>query len=387
MKKKIIVIEDEPQMRKNLSRILELENFNALTASDGASGLDLIQREHPDLILCDITLPEMDGLAVLKQLRSSLHTSLIPFIFLTAKGEKSDQRLGMTLGADDYLSKPFTPEDLLHAINSVLQKHHAWNTDTKNKLDYKSNFVTSVTHDLRSPLAVLLLNLDSLEYDKDSLLPSEHQELMHEMRCQITLMNRMIEDILTFGRKEAGTLPLQRMPLNLADLVNRVVKEVKLIDGREHHFETVPGELSETVCLDPLLTRQIVSNLLLNAVKYSAPNTAIEIHYSSEGEQVVIRVVDHGIGISEPEIEQIFQPFQRGTNINLQRGTGYGLFIVKNYVEWLGGTISVQSVPHKGSTFTVRLPANAPSSRIKPSEASPTKSAERPQPARLSDLK
>lgn len=357
MKKKVIVIEDEPQMRKNLTRILEMENFTAYTAGDGDTGLRLIEQYHPDLILCDITLPGMDGFAVLKQLRASLNTTLIPFIFLTAKGEKSDQRLGMTLGADDYLSKPFTPEDLLLAIHSVLQKHDAWNSETQNKLDYKSNFVTSVTHDLRSPLAVLLLNLDSLQYDNDSILPGERQELMHEMRCQITLMNRMIEDILTFGRKEAGTLPLQRMPLNLADLVNRVVKEMKLIDGREHHFTVDQGELDSEVCLDPLLTRQIISNLLINAVKYSAPNTTVEIHFHSDDDHVSIQVRDHGIGISEPEIEQIFQPFQRGTNINLQRGTGYGLFIVKNYVEWLGGTISVQSVPHKGSTFTVRLPS------------------------------
>lgn len=359
MKKTVIVIEDEPQMRKNLARILELEHFNALTAADGDSGLELIKQHTPDIILCDITLPGLDGFAVLKQLRSSLATSLIPFIFLTAKGEKSDQRLGMTLGADDYISKPFTPDDLLHAIRTLLQKHEAWNASTQNKLDYKSNFVTSVTHDLRSPLAVLLLNLDSLQYDADALLPGERLELMHEMRCQINLMNRMIEDILTFGRKEAGTLPLQRLPLNLADLVGRVVKEMKLIDGREHNFQVTPGELSSEVCLDPLLTRQIISNLLINAVKYSAPNTTIEISFHSDHGYAVIQVADHGIGISEIEIEQIFQPFQRGTNTCQQRGTGYGLFIVKNYVEWLGGTISVQSVPHKGSTFTVRLPANA----------------------------
>jgi DNA-binding NarL/FixJ family response regulator len=120
--KTILVIEDEPKMRRNLSQLLELDGFRALTAADGKEGVNVAMRELPDLILCDITMPGMDGHGVLTALRAERATSTIPFIFLTAKGDRTDLRTGMNLGADDYLIKPVTREDLLAAITARLQR-------------------------------------------------------------------------------------------------------------------------------------------------------------------------------------------------------------------------------------------------------------------------
>lgn len=120
--KKILVIEDEPEMRRNLTTILKLEKFAPLAAENGRVGLELARREKPDLILCDIMMPELDGHAVVQALRTEAQLAAIPFIFLTAKGERLDQRTGMNLGADDYLTKPINKEDLLDAIRSRLQR-------------------------------------------------------------------------------------------------------------------------------------------------------------------------------------------------------------------------------------------------------------------------
>jgi DNA-binding NarL/FixJ family response regulator len=120
--KKILVIEDEPEMRRNLLTILKLEKFAALGAENGRAGLELVERERPDLILCDVMMPELDGHGVLATLRESEATASIPFIFLTAKGEKTDLRSGMNLGADDYLTKPVAKADLLHAIAARLRR-------------------------------------------------------------------------------------------------------------------------------------------------------------------------------------------------------------------------------------------------------------------------
>lgn len=120
--RKILVIEDEPEMRRNLLTILKLERFYPLGAENGRAGLALAQRELPDLILCDVMMPELDGHAVLAALRQDSATATIPFIFLTAKGEKADQRQGMNLGADDYLTKPVARVDLLNAITSRLRR-------------------------------------------------------------------------------------------------------------------------------------------------------------------------------------------------------------------------------------------------------------------------
>lgn len=357
MKKKIVVIEDEPQLRKNLAIILSQENFEPILAEDGASGLDMIRQHNPQMVLCDISLPHLNGIQVLKEIRSTPQMNLTPFIFLTARSEKSDQRMGMALGADDYISKPFTPEDLLRAIHMQMTKQMAWHIDTRNKLSHNTHFVSSVTHDLRSPLSVLLLHLDTLQSEFRSFSEEERKELVSEMRCQITQMNRMIEDILIYGQMETGTLPTQRISTDVVSLAKQIIKDVTLNDGGEHLFELFEGSLSGVVNIDPTLTRQIITNLLANSCRYSAPGTTIKMALQSEGDLLKIEITDYGVGISPREIETLFESFQHITDSGQQHATSYHLFLVKSYVEWLGGTIAVKSVPHQSTTFTIHLPA------------------------------
>lgn len=121
--KKILLIEDNPDIRENTSEILSLAGYEVTTAENGKVGVDIAQRVMPDLIICDIMMPELDGYGVLHILNKKEETASIPFIFLTAKTEKTDIRKGMTLGADDYLTKPFDDTDLLNAIEARLRKH------------------------------------------------------------------------------------------------------------------------------------------------------------------------------------------------------------------------------------------------------------------------
>jgi DNA-binding NarL/FixJ family response regulator len=117
---KVLIIEDEPQTRENLALTLQMEGYEAVTAANGRIGLETAAREKPDVILCDVSMPELDGHGVLRSLRAAPETANIPFIFLTARGEKQDQRCGMNLGADDYMVKPVEPDDLLAAIQARL---------------------------------------------------------------------------------------------------------------------------------------------------------------------------------------------------------------------------------------------------------------------------
>ncbi|HAG81486.1 MAG TPA: response regulator [Cyanobacteria bacterium UBA12227] len=113
---KILVIEDEPTVRENIMELLDAEGFDASAAENGSVGLNLAQQQLPDLILCDVLMPELDGYGVLSALRSQSVTANIPFIFLTAKAAKTDFSEGIKLGANAYLTKPFTLEELLDAI-------------------------------------------------------------------------------------------------------------------------------------------------------------------------------------------------------------------------------------------------------------------------------
>jgi DNA-binding NarL/FixJ family response regulator len=136
--KKILVIEDEPQMRANLVTILKMENFQVITVTNGRDGVEAARRERPDLILCDIMMPGADGHQVLKELRESPETASIPLVFLTAKTDRADLRKGMNLGADDYLTKPITVPELRAAIEARLKRHGEQQAKAGFKAEFKS---------------------------------------------------------------------------------------------------------------------------------------------------------------------------------------------------------------------------------------------------------
>lgn len=154
MNKTILLIEDNMEMSENIASILELEHYHVLTATNGKIGVTMAQQHHPDLILCDIMMPELDGYGVFHVLRKDDRTGSIPFIFLTAKADKSEIRTGMNLGADDYITKPFEGSDLLKVIEVRLTKNEKLKNIYRNDLNEVSDFFTQAqkTTDLQKLL-------------------------------------------------------------------------------------------------------------------------------------------------------------------------------------------------------------------------------------------
>ncbi|SRR6266496_6591818 len=136
--KKILLIEDEPEMRRNITALLRYHDYKPVAAGNGREGVDAARREKPDLILCDVMIPELDGYGVLQALQTDASLARIPFIFLTAKGEKDDIRSGMNLGADDYLTKPVANADLVRAIEMRLRR-----SEQQGKREFKPDFSSS----------------------------------------------------------------------------------------------------------------------------------------------------------------------------------------------------------------------------------------------------
>ena len=136
--KKILVIEDEPEMRRNMTALLRYHNYEPIAAENGRAGVEAARRGKPDLILCDVMMPELDGYGVLQALQADASLARIPFIFLTAKGEKDDLRSGMNLGADDYLTKPVANAELIQAIETRLRR-----SDQQAKREFRPDFSSS----------------------------------------------------------------------------------------------------------------------------------------------------------------------------------------------------------------------------------------------------
>ncbi|MBK7895793.1 MAG: ATP-binding protein [Candidatus Promineifilaceae bacterium] len=365
----ILIIEDETPIRDEVMDWLRFEGFEVLEAENGRIGLHLAHQHKPDLILCDIAMPEMNGHELLVEIRSSDDLSQTPFIFLTAAADRHAMRKGMDLGADDYLTKPFTHAEVLNAIHARLQKqsfqtqqqqkqvemlNQAFQEERKKRL-LKSRLMAMFSHDFRNPLTLILMASDILSSGDNRLTPERKQHQHDRIRGSVHLLLQMLDDMLLVAEMESGYLEFVPKPLLLANFAETIVKEFRLIDQGIHKI-TFFNHLFGQVKADRKLFRQILANLLSNAMKYSPPDTEITIYLREENGRIQLEVQDEGIGIPAESLPHLFEPFHRANNAKQIKGTGLGLTIVKECVDHHQGEIDIQSTLNKGSRFVVWLP-------------------------------
>ncbi|MDB9304989.1 response regulator [Nodularia spumigena CS-591/12] len=220
----ILVIEDEDQIRLNIQEILVLADFSVVTSSDGVRGLNLAKVKLPNLIICDIMMPGMDGLEVLQNLRNDPQTANIPLIFLTAKSERDDLRQGMNLGADDYITKPFEPREILQAVKARLErqavstqqylneqdkvakiqqkiKESGTNLEVSQQLSQmRENILDQLSQDLRNPLSSINMALHMLKECKVEEQRQRYLDIIqHEYAREVKLLNEVdnLRELLT----------------------------------------------------------------------------------------------------------------------------------------------------------------------------------------------
>jgi two-component system sensor histidine kinase/response regulator len=199
---RVLVIEDDGNIRDNILEVLEAEGYTATGAENGLVGVALARAHLPDLIICDIMMPGLDGFDVLDELRQDPVTATIPFIFSTARADKSDMRRGMERGADDYLTKPFTQAELLKAIEARQAKQAALNKKFQKKLqDLRNNITLSLPHELRTPLTGILTGSAILQ-DDESLDPNEVRELVQIVHTSAQRLNRLVMNYLLYAELE-----------------------------------------------------------------------------------------------------------------------------------------------------------------------------------------
>lgn len=194
----ILVMEDEVEIRANIREILELESFPVITAETGEIGLQWAKEHVPDLIICDIVMPGLDGYEIARALRQDPITCSIPFIFLTAKADRSDLRQGMQLGADDYLTKPFDPMELLRAIATCLEKKATLEQQTQAKLDELCDRISlSLSRELLTSLDHIQES-SKLLIEKASLIGEKELEMVGNIHVSAQLLHRLTQNCLFY---------------------------------------------------------------------------------------------------------------------------------------------------------------------------------------------
>lgn len=359
---KILVIEDEASIRENILELLEAENFEALGAANGKVGIKMAIEQIPDLILCDMMMPEIDGQGVLKALRAEPVTATIPFIFLTAKAEKTDIRLGMEQGADDYITKPCTPQELLKAIAIRLEKHQAISRQSQKTLDeLRSNISMSLPHELRTPLNAILGFSELILSEYRLLEESEILEMIGHIQVSGHRLYRLIQNFLLYADLQiAATNPerIEEMRNSEFSCVKSLLSEKARQQAKQaNRTEDLKLNLQDSsVAIDAMRLTKILEELLDNAFKFSSEGTPISVSTLVEDRTFILSVKDQGRGMTADQIAQLEAYMQFDRKHYQQAGLGLGLAIVQRLAELHGGELKIESSPQKETIVSVFLP-------------------------------
>jgi signal transduction histidine kinase len=359
---KILVIEDEESIRENILELLEAENFEGMGAINGKVGIKLAIEQIPDLILCDMMMPEIDGHGVLKALRAEPLTATIPFIFLTAKADKSDVRTGMELGADDYITKPCTPQELLKAIAIRLEKQKTISRQSQKTLDeLRTNISMSLPHELRTPLNAILGFSELILSEYQVLKESDILEMIGQIQTSGHRLYRLIQNFLLYAELEiAATNPelLKEMRNSEFSCVKSLLTQ-KARQQAKHANRTDDLQLNlhdSSVAIDSVRLAKIVEELLDNAFKFSLEGTPVFLSTLVKDKTFILSVKDQGRGMTADQIAHLEAYRQFDRKLYQQAGLGLGLAIVQRLAELHGGEFKIESFPQQETIVCVSLP-------------------------------
>jgi len=375
---RVLVADDNADMRDYLCRLLETR-YVVEAVPDGEAALERIRSSPPDLVLSDVMMPRLDGLGLLRALRSGEDSRMIPIVLLSARAGEESRIEALGAGANDYLIKPFSARELLARIDSQLEiarvRREAEETLRENaerlresnaklgrseealrEADCRKNeFLAMLAHELRNPLAPIRNAAQVMR-----LIGTEEPNLKWSTEIierQVKHLSRLVDDLLDVARITQGKVDLKKEPVELSTSIASAVEAHRiLLDAKKHdlRLSLAPVELHA----DPIRLTQVVSNLLQNAIKYTPDGGRIEIASSREGGSARLVVRDSGQGIPAELLPHVFEPFTQGERgiDRGQGGLGLGLPIVKSLVELHGGSIGIESEPGKGTEVTVTLP-------------------------------
>jgi signal transduction histidine kinase len=361
----ILVIEDEQPLREEIVDMLQFEGFRTLEADDGEIGLKLAFSHSPDLVLCDIAMSKTNGYEVLEHLRENPRTSSLPFIFLTARADRSFMRHGMELGADDYLTKPFTRAELLAAIHARVERHQVLaDSHAQQFEEAKTTLTHLVAHELRTPLASILMVQEVIARQVGQLTSRQTQELLDILNTGSKRLSHLVEQMVYITELETGALS----PNQLAE-VGQIIQLWQILPaaidlGRQFAFRNRDDSIrfqerdpKATVLANLPALKHALAELIANALNFSPEGSEITLSgWQAEG-IAWITILDQGSGIPSDQLERIFDAFyQIDRALQEQQGIGLGLPLARRIIEVHGGKLTLNSMISRGTQVTVGLP-------------------------------
>ena len=344
---KILVVDDNVDNVELLTKRLRAMGYRTCEAYDGEQALARVETEDPDLIILDVMMPKIDGYEVCRRLKASDRTRMIPVLMLTAKREVPDKIRGLDIGADDYITKPFNPQELMARVRSLLaRKNEEEKRVTEERLDALGQMAEGVAHEVRNPMVAIGGFARRI---RDKLPPGDPlREYAERILKEVRRLETMVEEIVRF--KTLMISPYE--PVDLRALADRVIEEKRReIEEAGLHLERRYGDVPE-VQGDPRNLRLALANLLDNSVEATPSGGMITVAIEPAGDHVRVEVRDTGRGIPRDELANVFDPFYT----TKMAGAGMGLTTVHRIVTRHGGEIDIDSQPGQGTSVVLTLP-------------------------------
>lgn len=364
VKAQILVVEDERIVAKDIVKSLQRLGYVVIASvASGEEAIKKVSEHQPDLVLMDIMLKgNMDGITATEQIKTSFD---IPVIYLTAYADENTLERAKITEPFGYILKPFDERDLHTTIEIAMRRHIAEKAvrvaleKEKELRELKSRFWFMVAHELRNPLNSILSAAQLLEYNSNQLPEIKKREYLYLIQDSVYSMNNLLNEVLEFGKAEAGKLDFNPDPLDIVQVCQELVSEIQFSLRPAHQIIFLNRGNCDDACLDERLLRHIFSNLLSNAIKYSPDGGNVYFELSCENGEAIFQVKDNGIGIPLADLEVLFESFHRAANVGTIPGNGLGLTMVKKCLDLHGGKIAVTSEVGRGTTFTLTLPLNS----------------------------
>ncbi len=361
---KILIVDDVVSNVLLLKILLTNEKFQVCTANNGNVCIEQAKKEHPDLILLDVMMPDISGFDTAVILKKDPETRDIPIIFLTALNNPSDLVHGFQVGANDFLTKPFNKEELvmrvMHQIQLVAAKRIIvrQNEELRRTISNRDKMYSVIAHDLRSPMASIrmVLNLAVNVVSADTV-GEEIYGLLDKANRESEETHDLLDNLLKWTKSQTGRLNVVYQDVELDDIIPGVVDIfVMIAEMKKIKLQYIPAEEKLMVRADSDMIKTIIRNFISNAIKFTPESKSIEVYYKREGDFARICVQDHGVGIEEDRIDTIFHKGETTYGTGGEEGSGLGLQLCQDFARKNGGDAQVDSVLGEGSCFSFTIP-------------------------------
>jgi two-component system, sensor histidine kinase and response regulator len=360
----ILIVDDISENIQVIASILQTQGVDISIATSGQQAIDSVTQDPPDLILLDISMPEMDGLEACQKIKEIEKAKNVPIIFLTALSENENIIAGFDAGAVDYITKPFNSKELIQRVKTHLAVKLSndyiikQNNQLKSLNKTKDRLFSIIAHDLKNPFNSIIGFTNLLRTNYDSFDEEKKFEYIEIINNSAKNGYQLLENLLTWSRSQLDNIKIEKTNFNLNEAIIEEIENLNSQALTKNIIIEFSPSSENIVFADMNSISLVIRNLISNAIKYSYANGEIIISVEKVDQFIECSIKDNGVGIESAKLENLFnfEDVVSTNGTNNETGTGLGLMLCNEFILKNNGNISVDSEPLKGSIFKFTLP-------------------------------